>query len=358
MNLWILFDPAILIPLIGLMGISTALIASTTQSLLLSQLVYFGVGIFLYIFFSTVDYRIWRKFTQIFYILSLLFLSASFFGGSIRGSNRWIDLGIFHIQPSELIKPFIMLTIADLISRINFGNTRSFLVRCLFIIPVLFLIFKQPDLGNVLVYLFTFIVMEYAGGLQLQIMVIGSAIFGILIPLFWSALKEYQKGRIMSFLSPYADPEGTGYNSLQAVIAIGSGQLMGLGLGRGTQSHLLFLPEYHTDFVYASLGEELGFIGGAFVIIFYLILLARLLYIATSIEDRFGKMICIGTFAQLFIQVFINIGMNLRILPITGITLPFVSYGGSSILSSFITLGLVISVHRLHKRSGSLLVIK
>lgn len=199
--------------------------------------------------------------------------------------------------------------------------------------------------------------MLVADGLPLLYLLGTFIIFGILMPVFWFILKDYQKARLISFLNPYTDPIGAGYNSIQSMIALGSGQLSGLGLGRGPQSHLLFLPEYHTDFVFASLGEELGFFGGLLVIIFYFILLGKILKTASTTQDDFGKLLIVGIFAQLFIQVFINIGMNLGLLPITGITLPLVSYGGSSIISTFIDLGLVAAVLRVSK-STKYIVIK
>lgn len=339
-----LFDLGIVIPVFGLMGISLSLIASTTSDLLINQLVYFIIGIFLYIFFAGIDYTIWKRFSKIFYFGSLILLIITFLWSPVRGSHRWIEAGFLRLQPSELIKPFMTLVLADLITAGKAGYLKSFIITMLVFSPVVILIFRQPDLGNVIVYLVTFLAMVFISGLPVIYFISGGLIFGLLLPGLWSVLKDYQKQRIFTFLNPQNDPSGAGYNALQAIIAIGAGQFWGMGLGKGTQSHLLFLPEYHTDFVFASLGEELGFIGGTLVLIFCFILLARVLYCAYKTSDSFGRLICIGIFAQLFIQVFINIGMNLGLMPITGITLPFVSYGGSSILSSFIALGIVVSV--------------
>lgn len=340
-----LFDLGLIIPLLGLLGISLSLIASTTSDLLINQLVYFIIGIFLYIFFAGIDYSIWKKLSKIFYFGSLILLLITFLWSPVRGSHRWIDIGFTRIQPSEIIKPFMTLVLANIITARKDSYLKSFFITLLIYLPIVLLIFRQPDLGNVIVYLVAFLAMVFISGLPLIYFISGGLIFGLLLPIFWSVLKDYQKLRIISFLNPQNDPSGAGYNALQAIIAIGAGQFLGMGLGKGTQSHLLFLPEYHTDFVFASLGEELGFIGGALVIIFCFILLSRILYSAYKTTDNFGRLICVGVFAQLFIQVFINIGMNLGLMPITGITLPFVSYGGSSILSSFISLGLVVSIN-------------
>lgn len=363
MNLSVFGDLGLTVPILGLIGVSLSVIGSTTPALFSQQLIFFVIGFALYLFFSSLDYRLWKRFNWIFYIFSLLFLISAFFGAKVRGASRWIDIGGINLQPSELIKPLFILIIVSFLTKEGDKQVSTCLkagqgrLKSLFIfLPILILIFRQPDLGNVLVYLFTYLSIMVADGLPLLYLALFSLVFGILLPLFWFVLKDYQKLRLLSFINPYADPIGAGYNSIQAMIALGSGQLMGLGLGRGTQSHLRFLPEFHTDFVFASLGEELGFIGASMVIIFYLILLGRILKAGSSTGDDFGKLMTLAIFAQLFIQVFINIGMNLGLLPITGITLPLASYGGSSIISTFIELGLVASVLRMNKARDTIVI--
>ncbi|MBI5452140.1 rod shape-determining protein RodA, partial [Candidatus Gottesmanbacteria bacterium] len=346
-------DLGLTVPILGLIGVSLAVIGSTAPALFSQQLIFFVIGFALYLIFSSLDYRLWKRFNWVFYIFSLLFLISAFFGVKVRGASRWIDIAGINLQPSELIKPlFILVIVSFLVKEARQGRLKSLLM----FLPILILIFRQPDLGNVLVYLFTYLAIMVADGLPLLYLAISSLVFGILLPLFWFILKDYQKIRLLSFINPYADPLSAGYNSIQAMIALGSGQLMGLGLGRGTQSHLRFLPEFHTDFVFASLGEELGFIGASMVIIFYLILLGRILKAGSSTGDDFGKLLTLGIFAQLFIQVFINIGMNLGLLPITGITLPLLSYGGSSIISTFIELGLIASVLRISRARDTIVI--
>lgn len=334
----------ILIPVIGLCGISLAIIVSTTPELFAQQLIFITVGLFLYFIFASIDYRFWPKFTWLFFMISLVFLVITFFGTQVRGSNRWIDLGWFRLQPSELIKPFFILIIATVFSQSTNKTLQMIFKPLLFFIPIIVLIFKQPDLGNVLVFAFIFLTVSFINGISLWSILTGFSLLTLFFPLSWFLLKQYQKARILSFLDPHADPAGAGYNAMQAIIAIGSGQLRGLGLGHGTQSHLLFLPEYHTDFIFASIGEELGFIGAFLVIVFYMILLGNILIIASRQNNSFARLVTIGVFTQLFIQVFINIGMNLGILPITGITLPLLSYGGSSIISTFIGLGIISNI--------------
>lgn len=356
MNLSVFGDLGLTVPILGLIGVSLSVIGSTAPALFSQQLIFFVIGFALYLIFSSLDYRLWKRFNWIFYIFSLLFLISAFFGAKVRGASRWIDIGGINLQPSELIKPLFILIIVSFLAKEGDKQVSRRLKSLFIFLPILILIFRQPDLGNVLVYLFTYLSIMVADGLPLLYLAISSLVFGILLPLFWFVLKDYQKLRLLSFINPYADPIGAGYNSIQAMIALGSGQLLGLGLGRGTQSHLRFLPEFHTDFVFASLGEELGFVGASMVIIFYLILLGRILKAGSSTKDDFGKLMTLAIFAQLFIQVFINIGMNLGLLPITGITLPLASYGGSSIISTFIELGLVASVLRMNKARDTIVI--
>lgn len=356
MKLSSFLDAGIVIPVFGLLSINLSLIASTTPSLFTQQLIFLLLGISLYVVFTTVDYSLYPKLMWFFYTVCILLLIASFAGPQIRGSHRWIDIGGFRLQPSELIKPFIIISFSTLIDRQKMNNIYFHFIRLGLFLPIAILIFKQPDLGNVLVYLSAFIALEITGGLSLLYILAGVIVFIAIGPFLWTVLEEYQRTRVLSFINPHMDPIGAGYNALQAMIAIGSGGLFGLGLGRGTQSHLLFLPEYHTDFVFASLGEELGLFGAVLVIIFYLLLLSRILFIASKAEDNFGRLLCVGIFTQLFTQVFINIGMNLGLLPITGITLPLLSYGGSSMISTCIELGLVASIAHISKSKSPIVI--
>lgn len=346
MNLFQVLDVGIILPIIGLFGISLSLIASTTASLFDQQLIFFLLGFFFYFVFASIDFRIYTKFTWLLYSLSIILLIATFLSPQVRGSNRWLSIGLSSLQPSELIKPAVIAIFASISIRDKKNNIPSLLKRFLLFLPIVIMIFRQPDLGNVFVFLFVFFAMEIINGLSWIYYVVVLLGLSAFFPIFWHFMKDYQKVRLISFINPYTDPVGAGYNALQAIIAIGSGGLFGQGLGRGTQSHLLFLPEYHTDFVFASLGEELGLLGGTIVIFLYFLLLGRILLIAGATDNEFGRLLCIGIFSQLFIQIFINMGMNLGLLPITGITLPLLSYGGSSIISTCIGLGIVASVLR------------
>lgn len=356
MNFSIFLDPLISIPITGLMGISLALIASTSPSLLVSQLLFFFIGLILFFIFASLDVRVWIKLIWILYFLSVLFLILTFFGPVVRGATRWIDILGFRLQPSEFIKPLIIVIFSVLMTQKKSKTISSRIIHLIYLIPLVLLVFKQPDLGNVIVYLFIYLSLLVNEGIPWKILIVSGVLMILLFPVFWHFLQEYQQLRLLSFINPQNDPVGTGYNALQAKIALGSGLLSGLGLGRGTQSKLLFLPEYHTDFVFASLGEEMGFIGGLTVLLLYFFLLWKMIKNAAATEDKFKRAVCIGVFSQFFIQIFINIGMNLGLVPITGITLPLISYGGSSIISTFINLGLVLSVSRLESKKPPLVI--
>ncbi|KKS98555.1 MAG: rod shape-determining protein RodA, rod shape determining protein RodA [Candidatus Gottesmanbacteria bacterium GW2011_GWA2_43_14] len=342
-------DPFLLIPSLGLSGISFFVLASTGTSEYLHQAVFFALGLAAYLLFLSIDYRLWSRFSIIIYGLTLMFLVILFMLPEIRGAHRWVDFGLFILQPSEILKPLLMLVFAHVISRRDLGRTGNLFFLTAIFIPVAMLIFLQPDLGNTIVYGIFFFAMLIAGGLNLRYISLSLLTFTVFLPGLWLILKDYQKQRILSFLNPNIDPGGAGYNAIQSMIAVGSGGFWGLGLGRGTQSKLFFLPEYQTDFIFATIVESLGFIGGIILIILYLLLLIRILNICFSAEDTMGKVLSAGIFSQIFIQVFINMGMNLGILPITGITLPLVSAGGSSIISTFIALGILNSVAKRKK---------
>lgn len=351
MNLFSIFDPYIFGAIFGLSGLSLFILTSTASILVFSQAANLVVGVILLIVIASIDYRIWSKFIWVIYAASILLLAITFLGPNVRGTTRWIDLAGARLQPSEIVKPLFILVMSFLFSRCRRLDLKSILLLFAAFLPVALLIYKQPDLGNVIVYLFVFVTFILLSRISLRFAIVGALIFLTILPGMWVMMRPYQRDRVMSYINPHADPTGTGYNALQSMIAIGSGGIFGLGLGRGTQSRLLFLPEYHTDFIFASLGEELGLAGGILVLSFCALLLGRLLKIAGNIDDPVGSFMVLGVFAQIFIQVFINIGMNLGLLPITGITLPLVSYGGSSVISTCIGLGLVISVEQSVKRN-------
>lgn len=282
------------------------------------------------------------------YILSNVLLALSYFGPSIRGATRWIVFGGIQLQPSEVVKPLILIALARFMTQYPPRNIRYLLFHSILIAIPILIVFRQPDLGTSIVYLSFWIAMMLGAGLRLPTLIVAGSIGSFLIPAFFRILAPYQKARIATFVNPALDPRGAGYNALQALIAVGSGQLFGRGLGRGTQSHLRFLPEFHTDFIFATIVEELGFIGGFLLIVGYAVLLWRIIapLIRGVVVGMFPFVYSVGLLTMILTQIFINAGMNMGIIPVTGITLPFVSYGGSSILSLCISFGFLWAMRR------------
>lgn len=343
----------ILICILLLSGVGAAIIGSVAPSLLLPQVIFYLLGIVLYFIFSRIDYRIFKNLALVSYLISIALLVVTLIVGlETRGSVRWISLGSFRLQFSELLKPILIYSLATFLLAKPKGIGGFLKVLGLMALPVL-LVFKQPDLGSALIYSLGFLVMIFVSGVELRYLLALFVACLVVLPLSWNFLADYQKTRLIGFLTPGFDPQGTSYNAIQSVIAVGSGMFFGRGLGRGTQSHLLFLPEHHTDFVFASVAEELGFLGGAFLLLVYFVLLWRIFTVSLHCPQKFGQLLGIGIGTILLAQVFINIGMNLGLFPVTGVTLPLISYGGSSVLSTMMALGIVENINRLAKRDVS-----
>ena len=339
------FDFQILLAVLIISILGLSIIWSLESSLFTQQLIFFVIGLFFFFLFTKLDFRIFENLSWFLYGGSLVFLILTFlFGQVTRGSIRWIKILDFTIQPSEIVKPFLVLFFASLLSKDEKLPLSKILGVLLFLFIPLIFIFKQPDLGSTLVVLASFFGILLASGISLSYILAGFLALVVFSPIVWFFLKSYQKVRILSFLNPYSDPLSSGYHLIQSVITVGSGEIFGRGLGRGTQSHLAFLPEHHTDFIFASLSEELGFLGAILLIFCYFVILSRILKIAQTSPSTFGSLACFGIFSLLSFQIFVNIGMNMGLLPITGITLPLVSYGGSSILATMISLGIVESI--------------
>ncbi len=344
-------DPISLLLLAGISFFGIFLLLTISKDLFFSQLEFFLAGIVVVFFLASVDGPVYRWFAPIGYVILCVFLASSYLGPSVRGATRWFEIGGIRLQPSELAKPLFLLTISYFLTRYPPRTIRNIVLHFgLFIVPFL-LVFKQPDLGSSLVYGAMWVAMMVAGGLRIRYAFGAIGFIGILSPLIYHILAPYQKSRILTFLNPALDPQGAGYNAIQAMIAVGSGQWFGRGLGFGTQSHLEFLPEAHTDFIFASLVEELGLVGGLVLFAGYISLLWRIVspLIRQEESDALTYIYSVGLFAMLLVQIFINTGMNMGIIPVTGITLPLVSYGGSSILSVCASFGILWAIRT---RSG------
>lgn len=325
---------------------SLAVLWAITPALVEYQLAAIVLGYILYFLIRRIDTQVFQKFWTLWYIVCIILLLTTLFGPEIRGSHRWIDLFGQNIQPSEVVKPVLIAVFAAIISGFSTSSFRSFLMFGALCIPPFLMVFKQPDLGNAIVYSCVFAGLILMSRFHLRYSIIPLLLIVAVMPFLWHFLADYQKVRFTAFVNPGYDVQGVGYNARQALIAVGSGGLWGKGLGQGTQSKLSFLPEYHTDFIFASTVEQLGFIGGSLLLFLYTVLFFQLFKAARNSADEFQRLTIYGMLVQLFAQVFINVGMNVGIVPITGITLPLFSYGGSSVVATFIGIGILASFKR------------
>ena len=307
------------------------------------------VNIGLAAFFLQFDYRGIQQYGQKLYIFNLVMLVAVMaFGTTALGAQRWLALGPIMIQPSEFSKLIVIICMAALLeSRFGTLNSLRDLVPISLYIGVPFvLVLKQPDLGTSLVFMAIFFGMVIACGIRWRI-VLGIIFAGIAsFPILWNyVLKEYQKTRLYVFIDPNIDPLGSGYHIIQSKIAIGSGMLFGKGIFQGTQSQLNFLPENHTDFIFAVVGEEFGFVGATILLLLYLIILMRGIKIAKEAGDMFGRLLAVGITSMIAFHVLVNVGMTTGIMPVTGIPLPFMSYGVSALTTDILAIAILLNIN-------------
>ena len=308
----------------------------------------------LMIFVAFFNIKFWHNFSYIIYlIVILLLIYVSFFGLKSSGSQRWMDLYLFVLQPSELMKIAIIMCLAKYFHRIKIENVNSFtsitIVLSIIIIPIIFVI-SQPDLGTSILIALSGLIILWLGGMKIKYFIYSFITFLISLPFIISFLKPYQKLRILTFLDPDRDPLGAGYQIIQSKIAIGSGGLNGKGFLKGTQSYLDFLPEKHTDFIFTLFSEEFGFIGSVGLLILYSIIIFRIVRIGAISRSNFARLFCFGYAFAIFIYIVVNLSMVLGLLPIVGSPLPIMSYGGSSMLATMIGFGIVLSAKINHKQ--------
>ncbi|MCL5783807.1 MAG: rod shape-determining protein RodA [Patescibacteria group bacterium] len=339
-------DLFITLPVIFLLSLGVLVIYSSDPKLALQQTIFVLIGILLYWSFSFFDFESLGEYIKYLYIIILGLLVVVFLLGiETRGSLRWIPLMGLQLQPSEFAKPIVILLLANFWSS-RLPSWKNILKSFLWVVPAAGLIFKQPDLGTTLTILMIWLMMLIGANISATKLALMGMVSLVFAPIAWFLLKGYQRDRIFSFLSPTRDPLGIGYNVIQSTIAVGSGEFMGRGLGRGTQSRLRFLPEFRTDFMFASIAEEFGFIGSALVLILYGTIIGQSFRVINRTGNRFHSLLVFGVLGMLFFQIIVNMGMNLGIVPITGITLPLLSYGGSSLIATMICLGFVASASR------------
>lgn len=349
---WPLLIVSALLSLIGLVLIYTITYPSVQFSLVQSQLIALIGGLAIAIILTLVDYRSWYSLAFLNYGVGVVLLAAVWLIGVKQfGAVRWLDLGFIQLQPSELMKIFIILFLARLLSMWSSAFTVGRLVTLLImaLIPII-LVFVQPDLGTAAILTLILIGMLILAHLPWKWWAALLLIGLFTLPLIYSNLQGYQKDRLRTFLAPHDDVSGQGYNVRQAQIAIGSGGLTGQGLGRGSQSQLNFLPVAHTDFIFAGLAEATGLLGSSVLLLLYVVLINRVFKVAAVAKDQFGMFTAVGTAIMFGSQILINIGMNLGLLPVTGIPLPFVSFGGTSLIVSLACIGILQSIHVRHKK--------
>ena len=305
------------------------------------------IGVALLVVVTLIDYRWWRSLWWLAYLAAIAFLVFVIVSGETRyGAQRWVGIAGIPFQPSEFVKLACIIALARILAdhARDGRHFRGFALSLILLLPLLLLIYQQPDLATALVLVAIWLGMTLVAGVPLWMLV--ASLFAPVVawPLIWRFLKDYMRQRIVMFLAPDSDPLGAGYNMIQARISIGSGGWWGRGLGEGTQTQLNFLRVRHTDFIFAVVGEELGFLGTVGVLVAYAWLILRCLAAVTSTTDVFGRLLATGVATMLLFEIFVNVGVNLGLVPVAGIPLPFLSYGRSALLANFLALGLVQSV--------------
>ena len=345
---YVLLLSAFLLLAIGITAVYSATYTRTT-SFYQKQILWAIIGTGMFFTFSNIDYRIYSRYSKLIYIFNVVFLISVFiFGSKVLGAQRWIKLGPISIQPSELAKLFVVLTFSDLLIR-NYKDTfrgfKDLILSGIHIVPIFLLVAAQPDLGTGVVILFVYMVLIFLNGIDYKTYFTLCGVGAALMPVaYFFALKPYQRQRVFTFLHPEDDLLGSGWNIIQSKIAVGSGQLFGKGFLNGTQDKLRFLPESQTDFIFAVISEEFGFVGSVTIIGLYFLLIFTVLKIAQKTEDRYGQLVCYGIAAIIFFHTLVNIGMVIGVMPVKGLPLLLLSYGGSSLMFVSTMLGIVQSV--------------
>jgi rod shape determining protein RodA len=340
--------------LLAAAGLATLYSATTAgamtvqKTLYLKQLTWYGAGLVIMTVCFVFHYKLLDRYGLILYGLTIaLLLSVLLFGRYIAGSRRWLILGPVSMQPSEMAKLAVIIILARYYSRhlSPAGLTfRDLIQPVLLVVPVFLLIVKEPDLGTAMLIFLIAASMTLFVKVERRTLACITACGAAAIPVVWLFLKGYQKQRILTFLNPDRDPLGAGYHIIQSKIAIGSGMLLGKGYQQGTQNALSFLPEQHTDFIFSVLSEEWGFVGSAVVLLLFLLLIFWGLKIAQRSREPFGTILAFGITAMIFWEVFINIGMVMGLMPVVGVPLPFVSYGGSANITLMMSIGILLNI--------------
>ncbi|MDA3903788.1 MAG: rod shape-determining protein RodA [Desulfuromusa sp.] len=347
---WVLLLTVLLLAGIGIVNLfsATASWNSTTTPLYLKQLLWLSGGVLIALIICLFDYRHLEYFAVHFYGLSIgMLVYVLFMGKTTMGATRWIDLGFFNLQPGEVVKIAVILLLARYFGKTanSFGYSLFELLKpTLWLLLPVVLVLKEPDLGTAAMVVSIAATMLLFAGLKRGTL-IGLGLIGVLTAVVgWFGLHDYQRARIRTFMNPEADPLGSGYHIIQSKIAVGSGGFFGKGFIQGTQSQLSFLPERHTDFAFSVFAEEWGFAGSLVLLFLYLFLIVWGLYVARRAADRFGLFLAVGVTAMIFWHIVVNLGMVIGLLPVVGVPLPLFSYGGTSMVTTMIGVGLLMNV--------------
>lgn len=352
---WVTFSIIITIAVIGIMTIYSAtrhpLPGGEMPSYYMKQLHWLIISILSLIAIISFDYIWLKRFSYVLYGFGMfLLLLVLVLGRTGMGAQRWLNLGLFSFQPSEVFRLLYVITISRYLSEVHGKIGLASLLKAFFLLAFipLILLMKQPDLGTAVILILVFLSVILIKGLYRKAVVLVVLIGLVSVPflghILWEGLRDYQKNRLVAFLEPEIDPSGIGYHINQSKVAIGSGSLIGKGYLRGTQGPFRFLPEKHTDFIFAIFAEEWGFAGSLILLFFYLSLILRGLDTARKAKDEFGSLLALGISFMFTIYFFVNVGMTLGIMPVVGVPLPFLSYGGTSLLANFIAAGILINI--------------
>jgi rod shape determining protein RodA len=347
---WILLISIFLLLAIGLMALYSISFEGNVLDAgnLLKQSISILLGLLLMFALAFFDYRLlsyWS--TRLYFLMVFSLLMVFFIGTTVRGTTGWIGFADYHIQPVEIAKVVMVVFLASFLSKKK--TQLSIMMRIvasvvLVLVPV-YLILKQPDFGSAAIIAGSWIVLLSVSGLSRKNLFVLFLVVATVSAGSWLFLKDYQKERMINFVYPENDPRGSGYNVIQSIVAVGSGGISGKGLGHGSQSQLNFLPEKHTDFIFSVIAEELGFLGAGSVFLLFGIIFWRLKVAAVYARDNFGYLVAVGIISVLFFQVLVNIGMNIGVMPVAGVPLPFLSYGGSAMVSMLAAVGVVLNIY-------------
>ena len=346
---WIVLIVSLLLFGIGLIALFSAT-QSTEYGEFKKQIQWFLVSIPFFLLAYFIDYNVIARFSTAIYIVMMGLLVGVLFTHPINGAKSWYHIGQIGIQPSELSKIVVILFISFLINKLQIKGRKEInkiwklLIAFLFMAIPILLIIKQPDFGTALSYIVAMLFILFASGIDWKYILLAGIVMAIMVPVVYNHLPAHALKRIEVFLNPESDPRGDGYNIIQSKLAVGAGQLTGMGLLQGNQTQLGFLYPKTTDFIFSVIGEELGFLATASILVLYVILITKTVYIAKTAKDNIGSYIAIGIGGIFFFHMVENIGMTIGLLPITGVPLPFVSYGGSSLITNFICIGLLLNI--------------